>query len=212
MSENVDVRLRFLGGKLAAAEAKGFGRALAQMGGKARTTGRDLGLLTGAGRGFRDTIGGLGATARSSALGVGALGSAMAGIATKNGLSFNATMESNEVAFANFLGSTEKARAYLDDLYGIASRTPFEFPELTGAARRFLAFGFSAGQARDTLVTIGERRRGDRRGRGRDRPDGDGARPGQGQGQGPDRGSPPARRAGDPRLRDPAEGAGPHRR
>lgn len=59
------------------------------------------------------------------------------------GLQFNATMENNTVAMSFLLGSTEKATAELNTLYDLAATTPFSFADITDAARRFLAFGFS---------------------------------------------------------------------
>lgn len=72
------------------------------------------------------------------------------------GLKFNATMEQNRVAFTHFLGSTEKANAYLDRLYKLAATTPFEFADLTTGAKRMMAFGSSANSAYTQLKTIGD--------------------------------------------------------
>lgn len=97
-------------------------------------------------------LGLIGRAAGYAALGVGALAAG----GTAWGLQFNASMEQNEVAFRNFLGSADQARSYLQDLYKLASTTPFEFPQLVSGARRLLAFGFEAKEAKNILKEIGD--------------------------------------------------------
>lgn len=65
-------------------------------------------------------------------------------------------LEQTEVAFTGLLKSGEKAAAFLEQLKQFAATTPFEFPELTNAAKRMLALGFSAEQLIPTLKTIGD--------------------------------------------------------
>lgn len=72
------------------------------------------------------------------------------------GLKFNATMEQNEVAMTFFTGSVTAARKELDFLFKLAAFTPFEFVDLTDAARKFLAFGFTVQQTNQYLTTIGD--------------------------------------------------------
>lgn len=95
-------------------------------------------------------------TAAIGAVGVG--GAAAAGFAKviKDGIAFNSTMESNELAMRRFIGSTQGAQKYLKDLFQIAKETPFEFTDLTLASRRLLAFGLSAKQTRVTLAAVGD--------------------------------------------------------
>lgn len=72
------------------------------------------------------------------------------------GLQFNATMEQNQVAFEYFLGSAGAATQQLDKLYNLAALTPFEFPNLVDASRKFLAFGFTVDQSNSLLTALGD--------------------------------------------------------
>ena len=72
------------------------------------------------------------------------------------GFKFNASMDTNMVAFTQFLGSAKAARQELDFLYELAKKTPFEFADVTEAARRFLAFGFSLKETNANLRIIGD--------------------------------------------------------
>jgi tape measure domain-containing protein len=92
------------------------------------------------------------ATAAIGAVGVGA------GLAkiVKDGVAFNATMESSELALKRFLGGSKNAQRFLDDLFETAKRTPFEFTQLTEASRRLLAFGMTAEDTKKTLDAVGD--------------------------------------------------------
>jgi tape measure domain-containing protein len=81
---------------------------------------------------------------------------AFAGVMTKMGLSFNMQMESSEAFFRVFLGSEQAARKELALLFEVAKKTPFEFPGLVDAARKFLAFGFTVQETNDILRTVGD--------------------------------------------------------
>lgn len=67
-----------------------------------------------------------------------------------------ATNEQTELAFTSLLGSAEKAQAFLDDMRTFAASSPFEFTDLTNAARRMLALGFSAEQIKPMLTAVGD--------------------------------------------------------
>lgn len=104
--------------------------------------------------------GGLGGMAMSLAGATGALGplglavSAVGAIAGKSITSF-AGFEQTETAFGVMLGSVEKAKEYLVDLQQFAAVTPFHFKDLTKGIQLMLAFGFSAEEARNALVPLG---------------------------------------------------------
>jgi tape measure domain-containing protein len=72
------------------------------------------------------------------------------------GFKFNMVMENNTIAMTQFLGSVELATTELNYLYDLAAKTPFEFPNLVTAARRFLAFGFSLRDTNRYLSIIGD--------------------------------------------------------
>jgi tape measure domain-containing protein len=108
---------------------------------------------------FRQNVN-LGATA-SYALkrGTFVAGAGIAGLgalSVKSGIQFNASMEQNVVAFTQFLGSTQAARKELAFLYKTAAVTPFETQNITEAARKMMAFGFSAKSTNTWLTTIGD--------------------------------------------------------
>lgn len=95
------------------------------------------------------------AIGRGTAMLGGALAAA-GGAAGLMGLKFNAGMEQSRVAFTNLLGSGEEAQAMLDRLYGIAAKTPFEFPQLTQSTQRLLGFGMAAKDVIPTMTAIGD--------------------------------------------------------
>jgi tape measure domain-containing protein len=154
--DDVDIRVRMRGAKQAERDAKGVASGLDRVGASSRRAGAGLAFLKGAGRGISSTLSDFGGAARRGALTFGTFATATAAFAGKQGLQFNATMEQNTIAFANFLGSTRAAKAYLSDLYNVAARTPFEFPELTEAAVKLMGFGMSAKQTRSLLVDLGD--------------------------------------------------------
>lgn len=98
--------------------------------------------------------------------GMGLLGSAFKGLvytlgavtaATVGfGIQFNATMESNNLAFEKFAGSAESARMLTKELFTIAANTPFSFEDVTTAGRRLLAFGFNVQETTDLLKVMGD--------------------------------------------------------
>lgn len=94
----------------------------------------------------------MGTGARWAAFGMGLAGAG----ALKMGISFNSTMEQNQVAFSQFLGSGQKTQEMLDSLFETAKETPFSFSEITTAARKFLAFGFTAKETMSHLKSVGD--------------------------------------------------------
>jgi tape measure domain-containing protein len=94
----------------------------------------------------------IGSAARSVGYGIGALAASTAYF----GVQFNATMESNNLAFEQFAGGAKQAKALTMDLFEIAKSTPFSFTDITTAERRFLAFGFSVKQSISLLNTLGD--------------------------------------------------------
>ena len=82
------------------------------------------------------------------------IGSAMLGV-VKQGVGFNAALETTTVAFTTMLGSGEKAESFLRDLQQFAAKTPFEFPELANSAQLMLAMGFAADQVLPLMEDIG---------------------------------------------------------
>ncbi len=98
----------------------------------------------------------LGSAGRRAATGVTAVGTAMAAGAIKEGIRFNASMESNRIALTQLTGSAKEADRLLSDLFKTARQTPFEFGQVTDAAKKFLAFGFTVKDTEKDLRAIGD--------------------------------------------------------
>lgn len=64
-------------------------------------------------------------------------------------------LQSVQTAFTNMLGSAEKSSKFIAELQNFAAKTPFEFNQVTEAAQKFLAFGFTAEQVIPTLTAVG---------------------------------------------------------
>lgn len=94
--------------------------------------------------------------------GIGAATALTAGFVTltKLGLSSAASLEQTQISFNALLGSVEKGTEVFKELQQFAARTPFEFPEVANAAKRFLAFndaiGISDDKLEDFLTTVGD--------------------------------------------------------
>lgn len=72
------------------------------------------------------------------------------------GLSDAADFEQTEIAFTTLLGSADAAKKVIGDVAQFAAETPFEMPQLAGAARSLAAFGTSADDIVPTLRRIGD--------------------------------------------------------
>ncbi|MBP2638381.1 MAG: tape measure domain protein, partial [Firmicutes bacterium] len=76
--------------------------------------------------------------------------------AVKEGLSFDSNIQQATISFQTLLGSAEEAEKMISSLKKFAADTPFEFPDLQNAAKRMLAFGFSAKDILPTLKSVGD--------------------------------------------------------
>lgn len=132
------------------------GDSVERIGLKARTADAQMRLLNATHDKGMMLLRGLGTAAAYAAGGIALVTGAAASAGLVIGIKFNANMENLTVAFKNFLGTRKATVDYLETLYNIAATTPFEFPELAGAARRFLAFGFSAKETLKILKTTGD--------------------------------------------------------
>src|SRR3990167_788213 len=96
---------------------------------------------------------GLGALGLTAAIGSAAFG---IGAFVGKGIQLAASMEQSRISMENFTGSAEAADALLKQIETFAAKTPFEFPELIGAAKRLLAFGVGAGDVEEKLRRLGD--------------------------------------------------------
>jgi tape measure domain-containing protein len=76
--------------------------------------------------------------------------------ATYVGLKFEANMEQSQVAFAELLNSGTKASTMLNDLFDLAARTPFEFPQLVESSQKLLGFGMNAKEVIPLMSKVGD--------------------------------------------------------
>ena len=67
-----------------------------------------------------------------------------------------AQLETTTVGFKTMLGSGEAAQGMLDELRTFASKTPFQFTELTKSASRMIAMGTAAKDVIPTLTAVGD--------------------------------------------------------
>ncbi len=86
---------------------------------------------------------------------LGALAGAM-GLAGGASVIMAGKMSSSRVAFDTLLGDTQKAKAFLEDLYQFAAETPFEFEGLQDTAKKLLAFKFAAEDIIPIMTSIGD--------------------------------------------------------
>jgi hypothetical protein len=82
-----------------------------------------------------------------------AVATATAGVAAvKQAAEFQQT----RIGLENMLGSADAARKMLSEVSKFAADTPFEFPELAGAVKQLVAFGFSGEEAFKTMKQLGD--------------------------------------------------------
>lgn len=101
----------------------------------------------------------MGLLGSSALLGVGTAATAGLGLLTAMGLKSAASLEQTQISFNALLGSATEGTKVFKDLQQFANLTPFEFPDVAAAGKRFLAFHDSVGLAtsglQDYLTTIG---------------------------------------------------------
>lgn len=92
----------------------------------------------------------------------GAAGGLVAGVgilatgAAVKGLQTSSALEQSELALEQMLGSAEKAQRMLEWIKATSARTPFELQGLTLSTQQMLGFGFSAKDAQENLLTLGD--------------------------------------------------------
>lgn len=131
-----------------------LGRGVERVTGRLWGTGRSLagGLFSLVTAPFR-MVGG----ALTSLPGILGVAGGVAGVAwlVKGSLEFSSNMEQAQIAFTTMLGSAEKAKSFIQELWQFAAKTPFEFPDVQQGARMLLAMGFAAKEVVPWLTSIG---------------------------------------------------------
>ena len=71
-------------------------------------------------------------------------------------ISTRGQFQQTEMAFETMLGSAEKASALTGELIDTAAKTPYDFGQVTGAAKQLLAYGTAANEVNDILKRLGD--------------------------------------------------------
>ena len=75
---------------------------------------------------------------------------------TKNALDYQKSIESYEIAFSTLTGSAEKASSMVGRLGEIVKQTPFDMPTLADATNLLMNYGFTADEAIDKMMMLGD--------------------------------------------------------
>ncbi len=95
--------------------------------------------------------GGLSVAAKSIAGVTAALG---AGVAA--GIKYNASIESYQTSFEVMTGSADKAADVIERLKQVGASTPFELPDLADTTQLLMNYGFTADEAMDSMMMLGD--------------------------------------------------------
>lgn len=109
--------------------------------------------------GFNSGISKLGGIAKKGAgvevAAVGAVTAAL-GAGVVAGVKYNASIESYQTSFEVMTGSAEKAAEVIDKLKKVGAETPFELPDLADTTQLLMNYGFSADEAMDKMMMLGD--------------------------------------------------------
>jgi tape measure domain-containing protein len=97
------------------------------------------------------SLSGLSTLAKRTTFAVGAIGA----FAAKTGIEFNSMLETQTTAFEGLFGSATKARRFVDELFTIAAKTPFESEDVIRGVQLLTAYGLSANDAKKTFLELG---------------------------------------------------------
>lgn len=113
--------------------------------------------------GFNSGISKLGGIAKKGAgVAVAAVGAVTValGAGVVAGVKYNASIESYQTSFEVMTGSAEKAAEVIDKLKKVGAETPFELPDLADTTQLLMNYGFSADEAMDKMMMLGDISRG----------------------------------------------------
>jgi tape measure domain-containing protein len=158
------VRLRLIGAGLFVKDARRAERALRELDGAGRSSGRGLGRVGAGSSAAQKTFGGIHAAAAGAAGMVARFGNVAAiglgiagGAAAKTAFDYNKMIDGQTVAFTTLLGSQKKAAAFMQQIQDLALKSPVLDPRQTGdAARLLMAFGISAKNTLPYVKALGD--------------------------------------------------------
>jgi tape measure domain-containing protein len=93
---------------------------------------------------------------KTASLAAGAAVTALAGIASKVGIEFNASMEQSQIAWETLLGNADEAKKTMQELLTLGAETPFEFQGLDKAAKLLNMAKFEGDELTKALVNVGD--------------------------------------------------------
>ena len=86
---------------------------------------------------------------------IAAVGTSLAGLGAA-GVKYNASIQQYETSFEVMTGSAEKAAQVIDELKKVGAATPFELPELADTTQLLMNYGFTADEAMDKMMMLGD--------------------------------------------------------
>ena len=110
-------------------------------------------------KGFNSGITKLGSLAKGGlSVLTGAIGSVTAalGAGAAAGVKYNASIETYQTSFEVMTGSAEKAAEVIDRLKKVGAETPFELPDLADTTQLLMNYGFTADEAMDKMMMLGD--------------------------------------------------------
>lgn len=93
--------------------------------------------------------------AQASIAAIAGVTAAMGGLAVA-GVKYNASIETYQTSFEVMTGSAEKAAEVIDKLKKVGAETPFELPELADTTQLLMNYGFTADEAMDKMMMLGD--------------------------------------------------------
>lgn len=93
--------------------------------------------------------------AQASIAAITGITAAMGGLAVA-GVKYNASIETYQTSFEVMTGSAEKAAEVIDELKRVGAETPFELPELADTTQLLMNYGFTADEAMDKMMMLGD--------------------------------------------------------
>lgn len=97
---------------------------------------------------------------KTVATSVGVVSTAMAGL-IGFGVKYNSEIEQLQTSFEVMTGSAEKAKEIIKELQEIGAKTPFEVKDLAKTTNLLMNFGFTAEDAIDSMMMLGDIAQGD---------------------------------------------------
>lgn len=101
-------------------------------------------------------LGGIAKKGSGAALAAVSAVTAALGAGVVAGVKYNASIESYQTSFEVMTGSAEKAAEVIDKLKKVGAETPFELPNLADTTQLLMNYGFSADEAMDKMMMLGD--------------------------------------------------------